>query len=898
VQKVLPSNIDSKKSVTGSSTEMSDRLKGAKMVQKPSGPSNELESIDHINEALKREEQEAASKQVRNRNRSKKKKGKKGEKDTEIAAQPPQPPAQASVEAKGDTDDEMPEMVPLKNNKGARVFRKARKVKGKSSVCTLFENLEEGTLHFNAYAPGSSIVVKVDVDDQKLASLVSEELRAGRFEGSSPGSKQSSPKFCLTLVEAIVREVERKAGFTEVPALPKRKEEPKDAQAFQDEENAEEAEKHKNLGNDRFRAKDASGAFAHFESAVMLFPRHLVYHLNCAAALLEMKEYERAVKTCKNLVSACRSWQYRVRIAEKHSGTTDPEAPAKVAVELAKVSGGNDLSELLARAYARIGSAYRRQGKIPRATNAFLLSLKETESKEVRKQLTECYTMASQPPPGPPGQQPPGQPGLIPGQVPDMEDFLANNQVIGYKEKFKFECTGCGECCRTSDHIMLTPYDLFRLTRAENMATVGIRTTWALRQHNLFKEALKYTLRNGLPVCFLRPAKNTKQGHCHFAYPLHKYASDDSRKDKVGKLLTFEEVHSQELVSYEPVRPDEYNLTEEEENATYAQQGEEEEEEEEEEEDSAEEADEKEGGGEEEQSQEVEEPDPEPQLNSYGKQALACMLGVANMPTMCATYPMAREVSWADFWHEHGTMEEAKLEAPSYNTLVGGRVATGKDGVQLEGEGEEGGGVAIHMSRETNTKRKHKERLAQSKYVMVRAEQCEGFYPDGKKRTDAFPGGAGETKEAGETTIEEFLHGESHIAERYDHNDWFLGLIQRIVDHGTEARMASLVGGSTAAAGKPVVDGMAQIRRRFMETLAKVWYNFDALRAAKTRPFKSWARLQKSIEDVSWSIVHASDKYVRELEDLHEAARAKGVEPRTEKDNADEYTALLTRLRI
>jgi hypothetical protein len=847
-------------------------------------PEETVDSIELINEALKREEEEASVKQARNRNRSKKKKGKKGGMEkTEMAAEPPQPPPQADGEAQVDTDDEMPEMLPLKKI-DSRVFRKARKIKGKYCVCTLSEKSTEGTLHFNAYSPGSSVVAKLDLDAQKLATLLSAEVLSARFAGD-PQSKRSSPQFCVSLVNAIIVDLEAKAGYVPAPESPKKNQEPVDGEDAQ-EENADEAEKHKQMGNDRFRAKDASGAFAHYESAVMLSPRHLVYQLNCAAALLEMKEFERAIKTCKTLVSACRSWQYRVKIAEKHSAATDPDAPKKIAAALLKVSGGTDLSELLARAYARIGSAYRRQGKIARATNAFLLSLKETESAEVRKQLKECYTMAAQAPPAAPGQQPPpGQPGMVPGQVPDMEDFLQNNQVVGYKEKFKFECTGCGECCRSSDHIMLSPYDLFRMTREPNMATLGVQTTWALRQHNLFKEALKYTLRNGLPVCFLRPARNTKQGHCHFAYPIHKYSEDDSRKDKAGKLLTFEEVHDQELVSYEPVRPEEYNLTEEEEEASYPADGAEEEEEESEE-DSAEEEE-----NEEEQEEEVEEPEAEPQLNSYGKQALACMFGVANMPTMCATYPMAREISWADFWHEHGTTEEARLEAPSYNTLIGGDIAAGMDSLQLEGES---GGVTIHTSRKSNTKSKHAERLAQSKYVMVRAEECEGFYPDGKKRTDAFPG-AGQTKEASESTIEEFLHGESHIAERYDHNDWFLGLIQRIVDHGTEARMESLCGGPKATA-RPV-GGMSQIRRKFMETLAKVWYNFDALKAARTRPFKSWARLQKTIEEVSWSIVSASDKFVRELEEMQEAAGEKGA-TRSEKDNVGEYEALLVRLRI
>ena len=37
--------------------------------------------------------------------------------------------------------------------------------------------------------------------------------------------------------------------------------------------------------------------------------------------------------------------------------------------------------------------------------------------------------------------------------------------------------------------------------------------------------------------------------------------------------------------------------------------------------------------------------------NSYGRQALGCMLGVERMPQMCRSYPVAPELSQADFWH-------------------------------------------------------------------------------------------------------------------------------------------------------------------------------------------------------------------------------------------------------
>ncbi len=44
--------------------------------------------------------------------------------------------------------------------------------------------------------------------------------------------------------------------------------------------------------------------------------------------------------------------------------------------------------------------------------------------------------------------------------------------------------------------------------------------------------------------------------------------------------------------------------------------------------------------------------DPEPVLNSYGREALGCRLGRDSMPTLCSTYPIARELNWVDFWHD------------------------------------------------------------------------------------------------------------------------------------------------------------------------------------------------------------------------------------------------------
>lgn len=178
------------------------------------------------------------------------------------------------------------------------------------------------------------------------------------------------------------------------------------------------------------------------------------------------------------------------------------------------------------------------------------------------------------------------------------------------------------------------------------------------------QSAFKYTLKDGSPVCYLRPIQNPA-GRCHFSFPLYRHGGEH------GQLLSLEEVvkrglRQDEDSAYTPVRPDEYNLTEEEEEEALdrMRRTEDEEgwegEEEEDGSDSSVEGKEREGGAEE---GEEEEEDVEAVVNSYGRQALGCMFGMSHMPTMCSSYPLANEQSWADFWYSrsggHGAAAEA-----------------------------------------------------------------------------------------------------------------------------------------------------------------------------------------------------------------------------------------------
>jgi Fe-S-cluster containining protein len=49
-----------------------------------------------------------------------------------------------------------------------------------------------------------------------------------------------------------------------------------------------------------------------------------------------------------------------------------------------------------------------------------------------------------------------------------LEKIIKN--TIGLDEKFRFNCKGCGNCCRNRDDIMLSPYDLFRACKCLNLS--------------------------------------------------------------------------------------------------------------------------------------------------------------------------------------------------------------------------------------------------------------------------------------------------------------------------------------------------------------------------------------------------------------------------------------------
>lgn len=121
--------------------------------------------------------------------------------------------------------------------------------------------------------------------------------------------------------------------------------------------NKEAAAKEKELGNGAYKRKDFPTAIAHYSKAIELDPSELTFHNNMAAVYFEMKDYENSVKSCEK------------------------------AVEVGRENRAD--FKLIAKAYNRMGSAYKKSGNLQAAKTAFEKALTEHRTPEYRQNLSE-----------------------------------------------------------------------------------------------------------------------------------------------------------------------------------------------------------------------------------------------------------------------------------------------------------------------------------------------------------------------------------------------------------------------------------------------------------------------------------------------------------------------------
>ncbi|CAI2352706.1 unnamed protein product [Caenorhabditis sp. 36 PRJEB53466] len=113
----------------------------------------------------------------------------------------------------------------------------------------------------------------------------------------------------------------------------------------------------KDLGNSAYKLKDFEAAHAHYDKAIELDPNNVTFYNNKAAAYFEEQKYEECVKLCEQAIAIGR----------------ETRADYK----------------LIAKAMARAGNAFLKQGDEKLALNWFQRSLSESRDPELVKRVKE-----------------------------------------------------------------------------------------------------------------------------------------------------------------------------------------------------------------------------------------------------------------------------------------------------------------------------------------------------------------------------------------------------------------------------------------------------------------------------------------------------------------------------
>lgn len=195
-----------------------------------------------------------------------------------------------------------------------------------------------------------------------------------------------------------------------------------------------------------------------FEQAIAIFGNLLsqdlqdpVRHIDHSRALYACQQYTEAIKGFKKAIALTRR---RNRLQqEAHSNENESVLLPCVCSE--------DI--ILYSAYTYLGKCYQSLNRVDRAIASYTLAIKifrpsdssasyewdvfgVGDSQSFLSQLL-CCRQSEEPP------------------TLDIEDYLKDYALTSINSPFNFNCTMCGECCRTSDRILLTPHDIFLLTR-------------------------------------------------------------------------------------------------------------------------------------------------------------------------------------------------------------------------------------------------------------------------------------------------------------------------------------------------------------------------------------------------------------------------------------------------
>ncbi|XP_023949750.1 stress-induced-phosphoprotein 1 [Bicyclus anynana] len=144
----------------------------------------------------------------------------------------------------------------------------------------------------------------------------------------------------------------------EAPApKPKAAEEPNKPKYEDLPENRRQALQEKDLGNDCYKKKDFDNALKHYSKAIEFDSTDITFYTNMAAVYFEQKEYEKCIKECEK------------------------------AIEIGRENRAD--FKLIAKAFTRIGNAYKKMEQWKLAKTYFEKSMSEHRTPEIKTLLSE-----------------------------------------------------------------------------------------------------------------------------------------------------------------------------------------------------------------------------------------------------------------------------------------------------------------------------------------------------------------------------------------------------------------------------------------------------------------------------------------------------------------------------
>ncbi|XP_068632473.1 stress-induced-phosphoprotein 1 [Battus philenor] len=152
-------------------------------------------------------------------------------------------------------------------------------------------------------------------------------------------------------------DVDPPASEPEPPTPKPKKEEPPKPKYEDVPENRRKALQEKDLGNECYKKKDFDSAIKHYQQAIEYDSTDITFYTNMAAVYFEQKEYEKCIKECERAIDIGR----------------ENRADFK----------------LIAKAFTRIGNAYKKMEQWKLAKTYFEKSMSEHRTPEIKTLLSE-----------------------------------------------------------------------------------------------------------------------------------------------------------------------------------------------------------------------------------------------------------------------------------------------------------------------------------------------------------------------------------------------------------------------------------------------------------------------------------------------------------------------------